>query len=79
MNIDEKINKILSYKTWSDKRKLDTLLEMDADLYCNLGTDSTKKERNEVKKVSRKIYKGVMEIDKIQGLTYLQYLKDLSE
>ena len=79
MELDEKISKILSYKTWSDKRKMDTLLEMDADLYCNLGTDSTKKDKNEVKKASRKIYKAVMEINRIHGLTYLQYLKDLSE
>jgi hypothetical protein len=79
MNIDERISKILGYKTWSDRRKIDALLEMDADLYCNLGTESLVKEKNEAKKNSRKIYKAITEINRIQGLTYLQYLKDYSE
>lgn len=79
MNVEEKIAKIMSYKTYSDRRKIDALLEMDADLYCNLGTDSTQKDKNEVKKISRKIYRAITEVNRIQGLTYLQYLKDYSE
>ena len=79
MDIDQKIAKIMSYKTYSDKKKIDSLLEMDADLYCNLGSDSTKKDKYEVEKVSRKIYKAIADLDKIQGLRYLQYLKDYSE
>ena len=79
MTIEERIDKILGYKTWSDRRKVDALLEMDADLYCNLGIDSTQKDKNEAKKISRKLYKAITEVNRIQGLTYLQYLKDYSE
>jgi len=74
-DLQQEIDKILGYKTYSDKRKVDALLEMDAILYTNLGTDSTKKEKNEVKRKSRLIYKAIAEVDRIQGLTYLQYLK----
>lgn len=77
--MEDQISKILGYKTWSDRRKIDALLEMDANLYCNLGTDSTQKDKNEVKKSSRKIYKAITELNRIEGLTYLQYLKDYSE
>ena len=41
--------KIYEYKTWSKKRKIDTLLHVDCNLYCNLGCDSTITERKEVK------------------------------
>ena len=33
----EDIDKILGFTSWSDKRKIEKLLEIDADLYCNLG------------------------------------------
>ncbi len=45
MEILERINKITRYKTWSVKRKVDALLEIDANMYTNLGIDSTKKEK----------------------------------
>ena len=61
----EAIQKILGYKTWSDKRKYDALMEIDCMLYTNLGIDSTKKDREEVKKTSRKIYRAV------KGLNFL--------
>ena len=38
----EDIDKILGFTSWSDKRKIEKLLEIDADLYCNLGKESTK-------------------------------------
>ena len=67
MNLDEKIRKIKSYKTWSIKRKVDTLLEMDADAYTNLGKDSTKTEKKNVKRDSRKIYNAILEISPRDG------------
>ena len=42
-NIDD-IEKILNFTSWSKKRKIDTLFEIDADLYCNLGSESSKTE-----------------------------------
>ena len=38
------IDKILEFKTWSDRRKIDELLRMDCEMYTNLGIDSTKKK-----------------------------------
>ena len=42
--IDEKIRKILGYKTWNIKRKVDALLKVDHEMYMELGLDSTKKK-----------------------------------
>ena len=46
----ENIDKFMEYKTWSDKQKIDELLHIDSNLYANLGTDSTKEEKEEVKR-----------------------------
>tara|TARA_R110000744_G_scaffold257092_2_gene372525 strand:+ start:917 stop:1171 length:255 start_codon:yes stop_codon:yes gene_type:complete len=69
--IDE-IEKIIAYKTWSVKRKTDKLLEMDCTMYCNLGTDSTKLEKRDVRTVSRKIYTAIKNIDINMGTLFLQ-------
>jgi len=67
MIIDEKIQKIKTYKTWSLKKKVDALLEIDAVMYTNLGIDSTKTEKKEVKAISRKIYKAISLISPLDG------------
>ena len=67
MGIDEKIRKIQGYKTWSLKKKVDSLLEIDANMYTNLGIDSTKTEKKEVKAISRKIYKAISLISPLDG------------
>ena len=59
------IEKITEFKSWSKKRKVDALLEIDADLYCNLGKESTKTEIENIKIQSRKIYRL---IKKVPGL-----------
>ena len=46
------IDKILGYTSWKDKKKIDTLLEIDADLYTNLGKESSKTQIENVKKGS---------------------------
>ena len=33
----EDIDKIISFKSWSDKEKVDTLLHIDCAMYTNLG------------------------------------------
>ncbi len=71
-SIESKIDKIVGYKTWSDRRKIDALLEMDCIMYTNLGLDSTKEEIKSVKVASRKIYKGVRRIDKTLGDTMVR-------
>ena len=54
------IDKILNYKTYTDRMKLDALLEIDCNNYANLGSDSTKAEKLEVKKQSRQIYCSIL-------------------
>ena len=51
------IEKIIDFSSWSNKRKLDELLRIDCAQYTYLGCDSTKAEKEAVKKNSRKIYR----------------------
>jgi len=66
----------MNYKTWSNKKKIDTLLEIDCSLYAHLGTDSTKAEKEEVKKRSIDIYRTIKTLDKKMGDLFL-YSEDL--
>lgn len=49
----EHVEEILE-KKWCNKCKIDHLLHIDAMLYQNLGKTSSKAERTEVKKKSKK-------------------------
>ena len=66
------INKILSYTSWKDKKKIDTLLQIDADLYTNLGKESSKTQIENVKRASKKIYKAIKKVDEYQGRLLLR-------
>ena len=68
------IEKTLALKSISDKQKIDRLLEADTNMYTNLGTDSTKSERDAVKVASRKIYRAIKSIDRGQGELLLRAL-----
>tara|TARA_R110000782_G_scaffold198307_1_gene287335 strand:+ start:9291 stop:9515 length:225 start_codon:yes stop_codon:yes gene_type:complete len=72
MEQQDKILKILGYKTWSDNRKVDALLEIDVNMYTNLGTDSSKTERSNVAKESRFIYRAIKSIDETLGKQLLR-------
>lgn len=67
MELQDRVLKIVGYKTWSDKRKIDTLLEIDATMYTNLGTDSTKTDRENTRRDSRFIYRAIKSIDELLG------------
>jgi hypothetical protein len=69
---DKEIDKITSYKTWSDDKKIDHLLEMDCKMYCYLGSDSTKGERKDVRVASRRIYSAIKKIDAPMGTLFIQ-------
>ena len=56
----------------TDKQKIDKLLELDCNMYTNLGTDSTKTEKQEVKRMSKKIYKAIQKINEPVGKSLLQ-------
>ena len=73
----EDIDKILQFSTWSDKKKIDELLFIDAKMYCNLGIDSLQSERVEVKRNSSRIYRAIKTINNSfgQSLLYDVYKK----
>ena len=58
------------------KEKKDKLFEMDCIMYTKLGTDSTKTEKEETKKRSRVIYRGIREIDFYLGCALLRTQDD---
>tara|TARA_R100001244_G_scaffold13606_2_gene15314 strand:- start:2442 stop:2678 length:237 start_codon:yes stop_codon:yes gene_type:complete len=61
------IDKIINFKSWNNRKKLDELFRIDAYLYCNLGITSSYRERTEVKRKSKVIYKAVETIDENIG------------
>jgi len=74
----ENIEEFTGFKSWTDKRKIDTLLEIDCSLYAHLGTDSTKAEKEEVKRKSIDIYRTIKTLDKKMGDLFL-YSEDLKQ
>lgn len=68
------IEKIISFKSWNKRKKLDELFRIDADLYCNLGSSSSNKERADVKRKSKAIYKAINKIDENVGKPLLFYM-----
>jgi hypothetical protein len=53
--------------------RINQLLELDAIMYTNLGSDSTKAEKLEVKKNSRIIYRAIKDLDFETGKLLLQH------
>ena len=68
----EDIDKILNFKSWSDKKKIDTLLCIDCTLYTNMGKDSSQTERQTTKSKSKKLYKAISKIDQSVGRLILK-------
>jgi hypothetical protein len=71
-NLEAYIEEVLSNDSWDERQKKDELYRIDCKMYTNLGTDSTKAERNEVKKKSRLIYKAIQKINPHEGTQLLQ-------
>jgi len=67
MEIEDRILQIVGYKTWTDKKKIDAMLEIDCNIYTNLGIDSLKKDRDLAKKNSRFIYRAIKSIENNLG------------
>jgi len=68
----KQIDKFVNCTCKSKKYRIDKLLEMDAIQYCNLGKDSPKAEKLEVKSRSKNIYKAISKIDFVLGKSLLQ-------
>lgn len=69
------VEKVINFSSWSDRKKIDELFRIDCYMYTNLGTDSTQKEREEVKKKSRYIYRAIKKIDPQLGDKLMYQLK----
>lgn len=72
----EDVEKVLNFSTWSDEKKIDELFRIDSYMYANLGTDSSKKEREDVRKKSRYIYKAIQKIDPKMGKELIYQLNN---
>ncbi|QDP66272.1 MAG: hypothetical protein Unbinned805contig1001_43 [Prokaryotic dsDNA virus sp.] len=69
-------DKVMGYKSYSKKRKIDQLLFLNADQYCNLGSDSTKTDRLIAEANSRYIYKLIKSLDYNLGFMLLKYREE---
>jgi len=69
---NELVDKILNYKTILTRDKIDRLLELDANQYCNIGIDTPITKKFEVKKNSRYIYRAIQKLDYDMGSNFLQ-------
>ena len=67
----ENIDRFMEYKSWTDKQKIDQLLHIDCNLYANLGTDSTRDEKDDVKRKSLIIYRLIKTLDRKLGDEFL--------
>jgi hypothetical protein len=73
-DIKEKSEQYAKDFALSIKERTDKLLKLDCNMYTNLGSDSTKAERLEVKKNSKYIYKQIKGIDEDSGSLLLKSL-----
>jgi hypothetical protein len=60
-------------RKWTDKKKIDTLLEISANLWATTGSDSSLGEIKAIKKMQRDIYRCIKRIDKPLGDLLLRY------
>jgi len=74
--LQELVNEIIKNETLTIKQKKDKLFEIDSIMYTKLGTDSTKTEREDTKRKSRVIYRGIREIDFYLGCALLRTQDD---
>jgi hypothetical protein len=73
-DIKEKALEIAREFNLSIIERTDALLKMDCDMYTQLGSDSTSKEKKEVKATSKQIYKYIKGIDEVSGNLLLKSL-----
>lgn len=74
--LQELVSQIIKNDNLTLKEKKDKLFEMDSIMYTKLGTDSTKKDREDTKRRSRVIYRGIREIDFYLGCALLRTQDD---
>ena len=73
-DIKEKALEIAREFNLSIIERTDALLKMDCDMYTKLGSDSTSKEKKQVKATSKQIYKYIKGINEADGNLLLKSL-----
>jgi hypothetical protein len=68
----ENIPNIVECTNCTPKKKVDRLLEMDADMYTNMGIETPKTYRKKIKSNSRKIYYAIKKINPELGEKLIQ-------
>ena len=66
------VGKLLTAEFDSDRQKIDELLMINVNLHCQLGIDSNKSEKEQVKKLSRIIFRAIKTIDKYEGENFIR-------
>ena len=69
----EEVKRIAEDFNKSIKQRIEELLEVDTNMYTQLGSDSTKSEKEDVKKKSRLIYRAIKDLDNSIGSQLLYY------
>lgn len=68
------VDKVVDFKTWTKRKKIDELFRIDSYMYTNLGTDSTKREKDDVRRKSKYIYKAVQKLNPSLGKELIYYM-----
>ena len=66
------VGKLLTAEFDSDRQKIDELLMINVNLHCQLGSESNKSEKEQVKKLSRIIFRAIKTIDKYEGENFIR-------
>ena len=70
----EEIKRIAEAYQKTVQERIDLLLEMDANQYTNLGSDSSKAEKTEVPPTSTVLSRTLQELDEYTGKLLLEHL-----
>ena len=68
------IEKVVEFKTWTEDRKIDELYRIDAEMYMQLGLDSSKKERTDTRRKSKSIYRAIQKLNPRLGKELIYYI-----
>ena len=69
--LKERVNEIVRMENRSVRQKVDALLEMDAEMYMELGITSTLRDKSETKDKSVIIYKAIKRLNPKENFVIL--------
>jgi hypothetical protein len=69
----EVLDRISQAEGWTNRQKIDKLLEIDSFTRANLGIDSTRKDLEEAKRLTARIIREIKKIDPEEGKLFTIY------